>query len=69
MAGRFSDIEDLDTYCQALEFGPRKIAVVRQAVKEHIAANLASNRPLRERFMAIKAGQTKAAVRGLRVIK
>lgn len=69
MAGRFDDIEDLEEYCRALDVRPPKIGVVRQAVKEHIERNLMSSRRLRERFLAIKAGQQRAATRGLRVVK
>lgn len=69
MAGRFDDIDDLEEYCRALQIRPPKIGVVRQAVREHIERNLALNRPLRERFMAIKVGHRKAETRGLRVVK
>ena len=62
-------ISDLEVFCAALPGRPTKAGVIRQAVEELIARELANNDALRQRFNEIKRQRSAGAERGLRVVK
>ena len=62
-------IDDLDEFRQALCGLPPRAGIIRQAVREFIDRYLEADPEVRRRFYEIKRGQSKVAMRGLRVVK
>ena len=62
-------IENLDEFCCALPGQPSRMGVIRQAVQELIDRTISADEETRRRFYEIKRQHTKAATRGLRVVK